>query len=183
MSHKKPKLAYFFQLVILCLSLLTINNALAKNFNEEGPLIKVKKVIQLDGLNADNIYAGAKKWLANGHLNNPEIIKEVALPRKNVKVIIIKSNFNYPCEDQVGCLAWGASEVRFKLTIEAKDNKARISFTDISLFSPESIIHPGFKGPLINDGFRAKASISKEHMYTLIKDLRSFILKTSANLQ
>lgn len=118
----------------------TSNTYAAKGDVLEG---NIQQVIELPNLSKENIYSGSRQWVATTFRDSQSVIQ---MDDKADGIIIGKGNFKYPCSGSWMCSAFQNDIVKFTVKIEAKDNKARITFSDIRRYSPPTY-NAGFKTP------------------------------------
>lgn len=103
------------------------------------------EVVTFDGISQKEIYDESKRWLAKNFKSSKSVIQ---YDDSASGMIIGKGNFDFPCVGYIECAAYANSNVNFTLTIETKDNRARLKFDDLGIFSPPS----SYNGMIIPGG-------------------------------
>ena len=89
------------------------------------------EVVDLNGANQDAIFESSKVWIARKFVSANNVIQYAD---KNSGRIIGKGNFALKCPEDVkgmNCIAYTSTKAEFTLEIEIKNNKARLTFSDI----------------------------------------------------
>lgn len=89
------------------------------------------EVINFENLNQVEIFEASKMWMAKNFNSANNVIQYADV---NTGTIIGKGNFSLKCPDEIkgmSCLAYTSTKAEFTLKIDIKDNKARLSFSDL----------------------------------------------------
>lgn len=101
------------------------------------PLKEVSKVIEFKGINQENIFELAEQWASEAFVSSNDAVRYTD---KSAGTIIAKGNFKYSCPDMSSlCIATVEDRIKFTLKIETKDNKAKVTFTDIRGYRPPKL--------------------------------------------
>lgn len=110
------------------------------------------KVIEAPGYSKEQIYSSVKIWIAENFRSAKSVID---LDSKDDGTIIGKGIIPYPCSG-MDCMAKSDWKVPFTMRVDIKDEKFRISFTNINLSWPASygsgISSSAYDGPVNNQG-------------------------------
>ena len=93
------------------------------------PLAQVTQIIDIEGQNKDKLFESSKIWMAKVFKSSNNVVQYAD---KESGSIIGKGSFQFPCEGFIDCGAFGNDRVNFTIKIDTKDNKARLSFSDIT---------------------------------------------------
>lgn len=89
------------------------------------------EIVDLNGQGQEGIYESSKIWIAKKFVSANNVIQYAD---KNSGRIIGKGNFALNCPADVkgmACIAYTSTKAEFTLEIEVKDNRARLTFSDI----------------------------------------------------
>lgn len=89
------------------------------------------EVVDLQGQSQDVIFESSKIWIAKKFVSANNVIQYAD---KNSGRIIGKGNFSLNCPADVKgmtCIAYTSTKAEFTLEIEVKDDRARLTFSDI----------------------------------------------------
>lgn len=87
------------------------------------------EVIEVPNKTKDQIFEGSKIWIAQSFKSANNVIQYAD---EDSGSIIGKGNIQYPCDGFIDCGAFGNDKVNFTIKIDSKDNKARVSISDIT---------------------------------------------------
>lgn len=123
-----------FSLLVL-LSPLCTTTAYA----EKGDVItELKQVVEFSDINKNSLYSASKQWIATSFKSANSVIQ---MDDKEEGVLIGKGNIDYPCTgNSWQCGGLSGAFIKFTIKIETKDNKARVTFSDIMHYDPNVII-------------------------------------------
>lgn len=91
------------------------------------------KVVEIPGVEKDQIYQGAKGWIAENFNSAKSVIE---LSDKDSGRIIGNGIIPYPCISAMDCLGRGDWTVKFTMKLDSKDNKFRAAFSNIRIKFP-----------------------------------------------
>lgn len=89
------------------------------------------QVVEFSNIDKSKIFDASKIWIAKRFTSANSVIQYAD---KDKGTIIGKGNFSLKCPAGVGgldCLAYTSTRAEFTLTIDVKDNKARLTFSDV----------------------------------------------------
>lgn len=89
------------------------------------------EVVELNGLNQSQAFDASKMWMAKVFTSANNVIQYAD---KENGTIIGKGNFSLKCPPDVkgmNCIAYTSTRAEFTLKIEVKDQKARLTFSEI----------------------------------------------------
>lgn len=137
------------------------------SFAAREPLKEVVEIIDISNTNQKQIYDAAKIWMAQSFKSSNSVIQ---YEDANTGTIIGKGNMKYPCVGAWNCLAHENYLVLFTVKIDTKDNKARLSFSDLKLRVPSSTVGTSVIKPFEIDITSEK---DKENIEKEFKDIAS----------
>lgn len=144
-------------------------------------LSEVQQVIEFNGLKKDKIYNGSRQWVATKFRSAQNVIQ---MDDKENGIIIGKGNFNYPCSGWQ-CLSYDGHTVQFTVKIEAKDNKARITFNDLVHHIPSKfnagVMSPQYDFPVEQSTKYDNVTPVKLKFDEIIQDYKNSVLSTSTS--
>ena len=116
------------------------------------PLKEVSQVVELPDLSKKQIFDSSKIWLAKTFQSSNDVVQYEDL---STGTIIGKGNMKYPCTNTFKCMAFANQIILFTLTIDTKDNKARLTFNDLRSKSikptPNSFVKHGAELQIYTD--------------------------------
>lgn len=89
----------------------------------------ITEVIDVPAKSKEQIFEGSKIWIAQSFKSANNVIQYAD---KGTGSIIGKGNIQYPCDGFIDCGAFGNDRVNFTIKIDSKDNKARVSISDVT---------------------------------------------------
>lgn len=104
------------------------------------------EVFQAPGFTKQQVYAGAKIWIAE-NFRSAKAVTEYDNAEEGV--IVGNGNIPYPCKG-IKCLATSDWRINFTMKVEAKDERFRLTFTNLRLSWPSSY-SSGFRTPAHDD--------------------------------
>ena len=120
------------------------------------------RVVEVEGSSKTEIYSGTKIWLAE-HFNSAEAV----IDHDNEKdgVIIGNGIIDYPCQPSscFGTSHWGVS---FKIKTEIKENRFKLTFTNVNIRIPASV----------NAGYYSRSSIIPMNTQSQLNDIKPALL-------
>ncbi len=133
---KRAGMKYFSVFIII---LLLCGCATTQRLRTYAPL---EMISQIPGLNKNQIYDQSKVFIAENFRSAKAVID---LDNKEQGTLIGNGNIGYPCGNSFTCGALRNWRVHFKMRIDVKDEKVRISFSDLRTVYPPS---PGQRYPV-----------------------------------
>ena len=110
------------------------------------------RIVEVPGHSRDQIYSSTKIWIAENFKSAKSVIE---LDSKEDGMIIGNGIIQYPCS-RMDCLAKSDWTVPFTMRVDMKDQKLRISFSNIKLSWPATynsgISSPAYDGPVNSQG-------------------------------
>lgn len=111
----------------------------------------ITSITEAKGLPKEKIYTGAKIWIAENFKSAKQVIE---YENKEDGTIIGNGVVNYPCQGGMDCIVKADWKVPFTMRVDTKDEKFRLTFTNINLSWPASynsgILSPAHNGPVHN---------------------------------
>jgi len=111
-----------------------------------------ERVVEAPNHTKDQIYTSTKIWIAENFKSAKSVIE---LDSKEDGIIIGNGIIQYPCSG-IDCLAKSDWKVPFTMRVDMKDQKFKISFSNIKLSWPASyssgISSPAYDGPVNSQG-------------------------------
>ena len=112
----------------------------------------LERVVEAPGYSKDQIYTSTKIWIAENFKSAKSVIE---LDLKEDGIIIGNGIIQYPCSG-MECLAKSDWKVPFTMRVDMKDQKFKVTFTNIKLSWPASyssgISSPAYDGPVNSQG-------------------------------
>lgn len=166
LNMSKSKIVLFFSGLIVSGSILALTPTTE-------PMQNVVEIISLDGKNKDQIYEGSKVWLAKSFKSANSVIQ---YQNPETGSIIGKGNIQFPCKGFIDCGAFGNDKVNFTIQIDVKDNKARLSISDITATSGTYV-----RGGINNLGSERPINIL-EHQQRITEKLKDVVQQYKTDL-
>jgi len=117
----------------------------------------VEQVFEAPGHTKDEIYNAAKIWIAESFRSAKAVIE---YDNKDEGTIIGNGLIPYPCKGAFDCLGKPDWKVRFTVRIDTKDDKFRLTFSNMNLTWPAAyrsgIATPAHDGPISSQKDRDK---------------------------
>lgn len=111
-----------------------------------------ERVVEAPSYSKDQIYTSTKIWIAENFKSAKSVIE---LDSKEDGIIIGNGIIQYPCSG-MDCLTKSGWKVPFTMRVDIKDQKFKISFSNIKLSWPASyssgISSPAYDGPVNSQG-------------------------------
>jgi|26BtaG_2_1085354.scaffolds.fasta_scaffold10645_2 opacity protein-like surface antigen len=105
----------------------------------EQPISQYQKIVEIPNTKQDLIYDGSKQWFAKNFNDSNSVIK---YDNAETGSIIGKGSMVFKCiEESLTCYSYTQSKttLRFTVKVDSKDNRARISFEDLTLNQPRAV--------------------------------------------
>lgn len=135
------------------------------------------RVVESKGSSKDVIYESTKMWIAENFRSAKAVLE---YEDKEAGKIIGNGSIKYPCSG-LDCVAKDDWRVLFTMKVEAKDERFRMTFSNLRLTWPPSYnslgAQPGHEGPISTQGDLNKV---KPVLLKMGDDIAAFI-KSSAN--
>lgn len=148
---------YKLCLTILCFGLSNIAYAASAE-----PLKEVSEIVEIPDLTQKQIFDSSKIWIAQKFNSSNDVIQ---YEDSNTGTIIGKGNMKYPCSNAWKCAAFSNQIILFTLKIDTKDNKARLTFSDLRSKSTQpkqkSFVKPGTELEIYTDKDNVANGIKK----------------------
>jgi Domain of unknown function (DUF4468) with TBP-like fold len=112
----------------------------------------IESVIDVPGRAKDQIYSSTKIWIAETFNSAKAVIED---DDKEAGRVIGNGLIQYPCSG-ISCLGKEDWKIGFTMRVDVKDQKFRITFSNIKLSFPASrgsIFVPGIDRPVLQDEF------------------------------
>ena len=117
----------------------------------------IEQVFEAPGHTKDEIYNAAKIWIAESFRSAKAVIE---YDNKDEGTIIGNGLIPYPCKGAFDCLGKPDWKVRFTVRIDTKDDKFRLTFSNMNLTWPAAyrsgIATPAHDGPIYSKKDRDK---------------------------
>lgn len=119
-------------LVAITISVASFNAAaFFERASEEDKIIQA--VYEAPGADKAKIMAETKKWIAENFRSAKSTIDH---EDQAEGLLIVKGNIAYPCSG-LNCIAKGQWTIPFTMRIDVKEERFRLTFTNVSLSMPE----------------------------------------------
>ena len=106
------------------------------------------RIVNVPGVTKDKIYTNAKIWIAE-NFRSAKAVTEYDDKEKGT--IIGNGNMKYPCEG-IECIAKNDWKIHFTMRVDTKDEKFRLTFTNLRLSWPPRVdslgYHAAYNGPI-----------------------------------
>lgn len=130
----------------------------------------IENIIDVPGLSKDHIYNGTKIWIADTFRSTKAVIES---DDKDAGLLIGKGIISYPCNG-IECLGTGDYKISFTMRIDIKDQKFRITYSNINFIMPPSVQIPsGLERGVVQSEFDA----TRPALLALTDKLRTTIEK------
>ena len=96
--------------------------------------LEFQRIVKVPGFSKDKIYNATKIWIAENFRSAKAVIEH---DDKEGGTLIGNGNIQYPCRG-VECVAKGNWKVHFKMRVDVKDDKFRLTFTTLRMTAPPS---------------------------------------------
>jgi hypothetical protein len=110
--------------------------------------LTITRVIQARDYKKAEIYAATKIWIAQNFNSSKAVIE---LDDKERGQIIGNGILPYPCSS-MDCLTKGGWKVRVTMRVDMKDERFKITFSNLRLIFPASTTGPAEEHPLTSQG-------------------------------
>jgi len=97
---------------------------------QQVPISEYVEVVELPNMAKKQIFDSSKIWIAKSFKSANSVIQ---YEDAATGTIIGKGNMQFPCQGAWSCMARKDDLLVFTIKVDTKDNKARISFNDMSL--------------------------------------------------
>lgn len=161
------------KLLFTGLLVLSLTGCMSMPTPTSTPMTNVVDVVEINGQTKDQIFEKSKIWIAKSFKSANNVIQ---YQDKSTGQIIGKGTIPFPCEGFIDCGAFGQDRVNFTIQIDTKDNKARISFSDITATSLTYV-----KGGVNNIGGERQILIV-EHQQRIESKLKSIAQQYKADV-
>lgn len=99
------------------------------------PVTSYQRIVDIPNVQQDMIYEGSRQWVAKNFKSANSVIQ---YQDKGTGSIIGKGNIDYPCSF-LRCSGGSKPILQFTFQVDSKDNRARVSFSDLTIYTPSSI--------------------------------------------
>lgn len=97
---------------------------------QQVPISEYVEVVELPNMNKNQIFNSSKIWIAKSFKSSNSVVQyEDAV----TGTIVGKGNMQFPCQGTWNCMARKDDLLAFTIKVDTKDNKARISFNDMTV--------------------------------------------------
>lgn len=122
--------------LLLVAVLVSLNGCAGVPEQANASFSDVVQVIDLPDQPKEKLFESSKIWLAKTFKSSNNVVQYAD---KGTGSIIGKGSIQYPCEGFIDCAAFGKDYINFTIKIDTKDNKSRISFSDVTWKSMPSV--------------------------------------------
>lgn len=134
------------------------------------PLTKYERIVDISDTSKEKIYEGSRQWFAKSFNDSNSVIK---YEDSKTGSIIGKGVMQYNCVGSVlTCYSRLDDKLEFTVRVDAKDNRARVSFEDLNIHSPSTY----------SAGVRTPASDSKVILLSEVTSVKAMLDKTVDSL-
>lgn len=93
-------------------------------------MTEYQRIVDIPNVKQDAIYEKSRQWVAKNFQSANAVIQ---YQDKETGSIIGKGNAKIPCSSGIICLDGSSQHLEFTFQVDSKDNRARISFSDIGI--------------------------------------------------
>lgn len=134
------------------------------------PLTAYERIVDISDTNKEKIYEGSRQWFAKSFNDSNSVIK---YEDAKTGSIIGKGIMQYDCVGSVlMCYSRLDDKLEFTVRVDAKDNRARVSFEDLNIHSPSTY----------SAGVRTPARDSKVILQSEVTSVKAMLDKTVDSL-
>lgn len=108
----------------------------------------VERVVQAPGHGKDEIFEYTKMWIAQNFRSAKAVLE---YENKDAGRIIGNGSMRYPCEG-ISCIGKGDWTLKFTMNVDIKDERFKISFTNLGVSWPYAPQRAAYDGPLTTSG-------------------------------
>ena len=155
------------KLILSLLGMVVLGGCASTPTTPSVPLKQVVETIDIENTAKDIIFERSKVWIAKSFKSSNNVVQYAD---KATGSIIGKGNISYPCSGFIDCEAFRTSNVNFTIKIDTKENRARVTFEDISRYTPPSVTN----GITFAGGdFPVSSAKQKEQVETKLREVIS----------
>ncbi|MPX79229.1 DUF4468 domain-containing protein [Moraxella catarrhalis] len=99
------------------------------------PMTSYQRIVDVPNVKQDMIYEGSRQWVAKNFRSANSVIQH---QDKATGSVIGKGNMSYPCSF-LRCSSGSTPVLQFTFQVDSKDNRARVSFSDLTIHTPASV--------------------------------------------
>lgn len=135
---------------------------------------------QAVGVTKDELFASSRQWIAETFRSSKAVID---LEDKTEGVIVGNAAIPYPKAGCAGlyCAVIADWQVRFKVRIDVKDDRFRVTFSDLELFAPASygsFATPATRRPMI---YAQEIGLARPELIALASSLAGYTSKVKTD--
>lgn len=127
----------------------------------DSPEQSFEKVFEAPGHARDEIFTSSKIWVAENFRSSKAVLEYES---REEGVLIGNGIIDFPCKGAFDCLAKSDWKVRFTMRIDMKDDKFRLTFSNVNLTWPATyrsgISSPAYDGPVNSKKDREKIRVA-----------------------
>ncbi len=94
--------------------------------------LEIEQVFQVPGFAKDSLFDGVKIWIAENFKSSKAVLE---YENKEDGSLIGNGMVGYPCEG-LSCIGQEGNKVLFTMKVEVKDEKFRLSFSNLKVYHP-----------------------------------------------
>ncbi|WP_296244736.1 MULTISPECIES: DUF4468 domain-containing protein [unclassified Psychrobacter] len=118
-------------LAVTAASFLAVTGCATMEQVKQPPMTQYQKVIDIPNTSKDEVYEGARQWFAKSFRDSNSVLR---YQDKESGSIIGKGNAKMSCSG-MACIGTPRN-LQFTVKVDAKDNRARITFDDLMIHTP-----------------------------------------------
>ncbi len=119
--------------VAITASILSLTGCATMEQVKKPPMTQYEKIIEIPNTNKDQVYEGARQWFAKSFRDSNSVLR---YQDKESGSIIGKGSAKMSCSG-MACLGT-PRDLQFTVQVDAKDNRARVTFNDLVIYTPSS---------------------------------------------
>jgi hypothetical protein len=116
------------RILVLALMISFIGNTSAAKLTEEE--LEVERIVTIEGHKKDAIYDASQRWMAETFRSGDYVLE---YEDKEAGKLVVKGRTEYPCKG-MSCLTKDSWDLIFTMRIDSKDNKFRMTFTQLKIW-------------------------------------------------
>jgi len=105
-----------------------------------------ERIVEAPGYSKEQIFNGTKIWIAENFKSAKAVLE---YENKDTGIIIGNGSISFPCSG-LNCIATADWKAPFTMRIDIKDQKFRLTFSNLYLSWPPHGAWPGYDGPIRN---------------------------------
>lgn len=101
------------------------------------PSREVSQIVEIPNMQQKQIYDASKIWIAKSFKSANSVIQ---YEDASTGTIVGKGSMDFPCSSNWDCMAHANENIFFTLKIDTKENKARLTFSDLLVKTGRKVV-------------------------------------------